>query len=188
MRAESDDSIDGLCPLREYLLDPRGDATPLADHVHPARFVPELSKPEHLLDHFRRTRTSTAIVVDEWGGTAGVVTIEDVVEELVGDIVGLGEDPVPPPEALEDGAWRLSGEMHVDEWANLFGGDLLPPRVRTVGGLFMDTLGREPREGDQITLGNLRCTVESLDGNRVQTAVVRLADASSDKEQGEAGA
>ena len=68
VHSESADVVEGLCSLRSYLLDARGESTPLEDHVRPARFVPELSTLEHLLDHFRRTRTSTAIVVDEWGG------------------------------------------------------------------------------------------------------------------------
>ena len=174
VRSSDPDAVQGLFSVRNYLLDSRGDSTPLSDHVHPARFVPELSNLDNLLDHFRRTRSSTAIVVDEWGGTAGVVTIEDLVEELVGDIIGLGEESIPAPEALEDGSWRVSGAMHVDEWAALFGEGVLPGRVRTVGGLFMDLLGREPLQGDEITIGNLLCTVESSDGGRVRTALVRV--------------
>jgi CBS domain containing-hemolysin-like protein len=174
VHSESADVVEGLCCLRSYLLDARGESTPLGEHVQPARFVPELSTLEHLLDHFRRTRTSTAIVVDEWGGTAGVVTIADLVEELVGEIIGLGEETIPPPEALEDGSWRVSGAMHIDDWAARFGSDVLPERVRTVGGLFMDLLGRAPREGDEISLGNLLCTAESCDGDRVRTLLVRI--------------
>ena len=176
VRSESAGTVRELCSVRSYLLDERGPETPLADHVHPARFVPELSTLEHLLDHFRRTRTSTAVVIDEWGGTAGVVTIEDLVEELVGDIVGLGEEAIPPPESLEDGSWRVSGAMRLDEWSAHFGEGVLPERVRTVGGLFMNLLGREAREGDEITLGNLRCTVESCDGGRIRAALVRVDD------------
>ncbi len=182
VRAEGSEDVIGMCSVRTYLLDPREASTPLEDHVHPARFIPELSSLEHLLEHFRRTRSSTAVVIDEWGGTAGVVTIEDLVEELVGDIVGLGEEAVPAPESLEDGSWRISGAMHVDDWAARFGDEILPSRVRTVGGLFMDLLGRQPRLGDQITLGNLLCTVETLDGGRVLTALVRVSPADGDED------
>ena len=187
VRARSGDTVDGLCSIRSYLLDPLGEEAVLENHVRPARFIPELSSLEHLLEHFRGTRTSTSVVVDEWGGTAGVVTIEDLVEELVGDIVGLGEQAVPPPESLEDGSWRISGSMHVDEWSDLFGNDVLPPRVRTVGGLFMDLLGREPRPDDVITLGNLRCTVETLDGGRVVTALVRVLETGSSESPEDGG-
>ncbi|MDG2030297.1 MAG: hemolysin family protein [Phycisphaerales bacterium] len=187
VRARSGDSIDGLCSMRAFLLDPRREDAVLEDHVRSARFIPELSSLEHLLEHFRQTRTSTSVVVDEWGGTAGVVTIEDLVEELIGDIVGLGEQAVPPPESLEDGSWRISGSTHVDEWAALFGRDVLPPRVRTVGGLFMDLLGREPRSGDVITLGNLLCTVETLDGGRVLTALVRVVEPDTSEPDADGG-
>jgi len=176
VRSQGAGTVNELCSVRSYLLDERGPSARLADHIHPARFVPELSSLEQLLDHFRRTRTSTAVVVDEWGGTAGVVTIEDLVEELVGDIVGLGEESVPGPERLEDGSWRVSGAMRLDEWSAQFGAGILPERVRTVGGLFMDLLGREPRDGDEITLGNLLCSVESCDGGRVRTALVRVVE------------
>ena len=185
LRSEGSLAVEGLFSVRGYLLDPRGESTPLAGHIRPARYIPELSSLEHLLDHFRRTRTSTAIVVDEWGGTAGVVTIADLVEELVGEIVGLGGEAVPPPESLEDGVWRISGAMHVDDWADLFGDDVLPVRVRTVGGLFMHQLGREPRAEDRITLGNLLCTVERLEGGRVLTALVRVDASDADGGDGD---
>ena len=140
----------------------------------PIKFVPEVAGVLDLLAAFKSDRAAEAIVVDEWGGTAGVVTIADLVEELVGEIIGLGGETVPPPEALEDGSWRVSGAMHIDDWAARFGSEVLPERVRTVGGLFMDLLGRAPRVGDEITLGNLLCTVESCDGDRVQTLLVRI--------------
>ena len=180
VRAEDGDSVAGFLLARAYLLDLRGEETPLEEHIVPARFVPELASVEQLLEQFRTTGTSVAGVLDEWGGTAGMVTLEDVVEEIVGDIVRLGEQTIPPPVRLEDGSWRVTGAMDLGDWKRLFGSDLVAPRIRTVGGLFLDHFGRMPREGDEILLGNVHCVVESIESNRVGNVLVRVREDDED--------
>ena len=177
VRANDGDSVASFLLVRAYLLDPRGEDAPLQDHLLPARYVPELASVEQLLQRFRTTGTSIAVVLDEWGGTAGVVTLEDVVEEIVGDIARLGEQIAPPPERLQDGSWRVSGAMNLEDWKRLFGSDLVAPRIRTVGGLFLDHFGRVPREGDEIILGNVHCVVEAVESQRIVNVIVRVSGA-----------
>ena len=173
VRAQGAGTVKELCSVRSYLLDPRGSAARLADPSIRLDSFPSFPSLEHLLDHFRRTRP-----VPRWSSTSGDCRSRDHRGPRGGAgrrYVGLGEESIPP-ERLEDGSWRVSGAMRLDEWSAQFGAGVLPERVRTVGGLFMDLLGREPRDGDEITLGNLLCSVESCDGGRVRTALVRVVE------------
>jgi len=168
------DHIVGLLHVKRYLADPRGGDALLTDHVTPARFVPEVAKLEQLLDHFRTTHTHLAVVVDEFGGTAGIVAIEDVVEELVGDIASKPDRQEVRPEPIGHNQWRVGGDASVHEWAGSFGPRLIPPRISTLGGLITSRLGRAPEAGDFVELGNVRVDVEQVDRARVVTAIVTL--------------
>jgi CBS domain containing-hemolysin-like protein len=176
------DHIAGLLHVRRYLLDSRGSEAPLAEYVTPARFVPEVATLDQLLDHFRGTRTHLAVVVDEFGGTAGIVAIEDVVEELVGDIATEQGREEVQPEPIGPNQWRVGGDASVHEWAGSFGPRLLPPRVSTLGGLITARLGRAAEAGDSVELGNVRVDVEQVDRSRVVTVIVTLT---SDPDDGE---
>jgi CBS domain containing-hemolysin-like protein len=104
-----------------------------------------------------------------------VVAVEDVVEEIVGDIVSIGEQPVEPPTMVGLGQWRVSGDVSVHDWAEAFGQQLIPRRVATLGGLVSHMLGRAPMEGDVVDLGNVRIEVETVENNRVVSALIHLA-------------
>ena len=175
VREREGDQVMGLLKIREYLLAEGEGPASITAHLQQARYVPDLASIEHLLDHFQSSGTSIAIVLDEWGGIAGLVTLEDVVEEFVGDIQSLGERLVPDPERLPDGSWRVSGATALDDWKRLFGDTMESTRVRTVGGLFLDRFGRMPVEGDVLTIGNVQCTVERIDGQRIASVLVRMA-------------
>ncbi len=171
---ESDlDHIVGILHVKRYLMEPAGEAG-IDQLVIPARFVPEIATLDRLLDHFRRTGSQLAIVVDEFGGTAGVVALEDVVEEIVGDIVSTMDQKTPPPRLIELGRWRVSGDLSVHEWAEAFGQRLVSPRVATLGGLIFERLGRAPQAGDAVDLGNVRVEVEQVDRARVVSAIVTM--------------
>ena len=180
VRGEDGESVIGLLSVREFLLDPRGEHAPVRGHLEPPRFVPELASVEALLEHFRQSGTSTAIAVNEFGGIAGLVELEDLVEEIVGDIQVMGEDESPRPEHLSEGVWRVAGGMDLDEWHAQFGGELLDVKVRTVGGLFLDRFGRMPSEGDVVQLGNASCEVEHINENRIISLLVTLDPGSID--------
>jgi CBS domain containing-hemolysin-like protein len=166
------DDVVGVLQLKRYLLaSPR---PPRSECIEPARFVPDLASLEQLLDHFRRTGSKLAIVVDEYGGTAGVVALEDCVEEIVGDIAESGEAPVDAPVEVASGVWRVSGEMSVARWSEMFGTREVSPRSSTVAGLVMQRLSRLARAGDRVELANLRIEVESVEGARIRSVLVSL--------------
>lgn len=150
---------------------------PLASLVQPVRFVPELITCEQLLVHFRQTRTQLAIAVDEYGGVAGLVTLEDVLEQIVGELHDPEEAPEEPViRALPGGEYDISGQLSVQYWAETFG---LPPRVErvaTVGGLVMAQLGRPARVGDVVRLGNVELRVTQMRRRRIDRLHLRLLD------------
>ena len=168
------DHIIGILQVKRYLLDERSRELPAGDVAEPARFVPEIAALDQLLTHFRDTRTRVAIVVDEYGGTEGIVALEDVVEEVVGDITTDDERPVPEPMLIGSGRWRVSCDISVHDWAEAFGQNVGSPRAATLGGLIVDGLGRAPAVGDTLRIGDAQVEVEEVDRARVVTAIVTL--------------
>ena len=166
------DDVRGILQLKRYFL--QKDRPSRAECIESARFVPELASLEQLLEHFRRTGSKLAIAVDEYGGTAGIVALEDCVEEIVGDIAGLGEQPVDAPTEVAEGVWRISGEMGVSRWSDLFGARVVSPRSSTVAGLIMQRLSRLARAGDRVEIANLVLEVESVAGARIVSVLVSL--------------
>lgn len=175
------DTITGVLHAKSYLLSSDDHEQAFTQSIRPARFVPEMATLEQLLDHFRQTATQSAVVVDEFGGTAGVVAAEDVVEELVGDIVAPDETPIAPPQLVGLNTWRVDGGMSVHEWAEAFGQRHLSPRVATLGGLVMERLGRAARPGDSVRLGNVQITVQTVEQARVTAATVTLKGPESEE-------
>ncbi|MFO0829224.1 MAG: hemolysin family protein [Phycisphaerales bacterium] len=174
------DDVVGILQVKRFLLDPRGDETPLLDHMRSARFVPEIASVEQLIDEFRSARADLAIVVDEYGGTAGVVAIEDCVEEIVGDIVSPEEEAEPAPQEVQPGVWIVPGGMNLQRWAEAFGERFLHSNASTLGGLVLERLGRPAVVGDVVALANVRLEVESVSGTRVRRVLVRLEDDGTD--------
>lgn len=170
------DDIVGILHVKRFLLDARRDATPLAEFVRRPRFVPEIASVEQLLDEFREHRSDLAIVVDEYGGTAGVVALEDCVEEIVGDIVSPEETPERPPQELGPGEWMVAGDANLQRWAEAFGKRYMNSRASTLGGFVLEQLGRTAAVGDVVRVANLVLRVESVDANRVRRVIVRLEE------------
>jgi CBS domain containing-hemolysin-like protein len=145
--------------------------------MRPAVFVPESKPVDELLREMQAQQTHVAIVVDEYGGTAGLVTIEDVLEEIVGEITDEYDVEAPLVEELEDGALRVSTRLHLDELSERLGVELEDDDVDTVGGLLAKHLGRVPIPGAQVWLHGIELTAESAHGrrNRIGTVLVRQA-------------
>jgi len=141
------------------------------DLVRPALFVPETKPIEELLRDMRR-RTHIAIVADEYGGTAGLVTIEDLLEEIVGEIFDEYDPQVPMVTALPDGRVRVDARLAVSELDERFGTDLEDVEADTAGGLFTELAGRIPQVGESVEVQGLRFTVEEMEGNRVRQLLV----------------
>ena len=140
--------------------------------ARPVLFAPETQTITTLLSDFRRRRQHMAIVVDEWGAVAGVVTLEDLLEELVGEIADEHEESIDPVIPLAEGAFTVAGRVRVSEIAQLFGADLRPGEYDTVAGLLSARLGHIPRPGDEVEDGGLRFVVEDADRKRVHRVKV----------------
>ena len=168
------DNIIGLVHLRQLFLKP---GVPLDRLVQPVQFVPEQKTVESLLEFFRKTGTDMAVIVDEYGGIAGSVRLEDIAEELFGRIGGSAS--VEPIKQLGPLQYRLAGDLAIHDWAEAFGVDLEETRVSTVGGLVTTLLGKVPRKGDVAYIGNLKFTVERVRRHRIETVILSLEPLSS---------
>jgi len=147
--------------------------------MRPAVFVPESKPVDELLREMQAQQTHIAIVVDEYGGTAGLVTIEDVLEEIVGEITDEYDVERSLVEELPEGSLRVSTRLHVDELAERLGVELEDDDVDTVGGLLAKHLGRVPIPGAHVCVEGIELTAESAQGrrNRIGTVLVRRVDA-----------
>lgn len=172
-----DESIDrtiGLVYAKDLFLDP---GRPLTSLVRPIRFVPELITLTQVLAEFRRTRTQTAAVVDEHGGMVGLVSLEDVAEQIVGQLTSAEGPPERPSwERLGERSYRALGSMNIRDWSAQFRMRRLPDEATTLGGLMLARLGRVPAVGDAVRLGNVRLTVESLRGRRIEWILLELVN------------
>jgi magnesium and cobalt transporter len=142
--------------------------------LRPAVFVPEAKRLNVLLREFRASRNHMAIVVDEYGGVAGLITIEDVLEQIVGDI----EDEYDFDEASDNilpepgGRYRVKAITQIADFNAAFGTDFPDEAADTVGGLVIAHLGRLPKRGESLTIGGLKFQVLRADSRRVYTLIV----------------
>ncbi len=140
---------------------------PVSDVMREAVFVPEAKEVSALLRDMREKKFHMAVVVDEYGGTAGLVTLEDLLEELVGDIVDEFDVDEPPVERTDDGSLLVDAGYSVDDVSELLGADLPTGSWDTVGGLILDRLGRVPDPGDSVEVDGFRLTALDVRGRRI---------------------
>jgi CBS domain containing-hemolysin-like protein len=152
-------------------------------------FVPESKPAADLLREMQARRMHMAIVIDEYGGTAGLVTIEDILEEIVGEITDEYDVERPPVERLPDGAVRVTARLAIEDLGELFDVELPDEDVETVGGLMAQALGKVPIPGATVTVKDLELTAESAGGrrNRIDTVLVRRIDPASERDGAERG-
>ncbi|MFN7244612.1 MAG: hemolysin family protein [Dietzia cercidiphylli] len=178
---DNSDDVVGVIYLRDIVArldDPDGRAAPVADVMRPAVFVPDAKRIDDLLSEMQRDHNHLAILVDEYGGTAGLVSIEDILEEIVGEIVDeYDTTEVPPVEELEDGRYRLSSRLGLDEVAELFDvefPDEVTEEVETIGGLMALELGRVPLPGAHVVTEGLDLRAEGGHDRRGRVRVVTV--------------
>ena len=194
---DSDDVV-GVVYLRDIVArldDPDGRAAPVAEVMRPAAFVPDAKRIDDLLAEMQRDHNHLAILVDEYGGTAGLVSIEDILEEIVGEIVDeYDTTEVPPVEDLGDCRYRLSARLGLDEVAELFDLDFaeeVTEEVETLGGLLALELGRVPLPGAHVVSTGLDLRAEGGHDRRGRVKVVTVVaertavDGSGDGDDGE---
>ena len=135
--------------------------------VRPAAFVPENKTLDSQLRDFQRGPAHLAIVVDEFGGTSGLITLEDVLEEIVGEIRDEHDVAAPPPIERDGDRYWVDGRVSLDHLSDALGRTFTHPEVSTVGGLVYSVLGRVPRPGEELTLDGFRVVVERVERRRV---------------------
>ncbi|HUF90078.1 MAG TPA: hemolysin family protein [Gemmatimonadota bacterium] len=143
----------------------------LSSIMRPALLVPERMTTERLLRRMREDRSQLAIVVDEFGGTAGLVSMDDILDEIVGDISEEWQPPMTSPEPLPDGRVRLRGDLRLDEAAPWIGVQW-EGEVFTVGGRIMEALGRAPAPGDRLEIDGVEVEVERVHGHAPESVIV----------------
>ena len=146
----------------------------VSDLMRPAYLVPDSRSVDELLRDMQAAHTHMAVLVDEYGGTAGLVTIEDVLEEIVGEISDEFDVAAPDIENLGDGEYRVSSRLHIDDLAELLEIEIEEEGVDTVAGLLAKRLGIVPISGAQVDIGDYLLTAESASGrrNRISTVLV----------------
>ncbi|HWC75108.1 MAG TPA: hemolysin family protein, partial [Gemmatimonadales bacterium] len=153
-----------LVPIAMGLAEP---GTRWQTSIRPAAFVPETKTLDNQLRDFQTTPAHIAIVVDEFGGTSGLITREDILEEIVGEIRDEHDIETAPPIRHDGARVWVDGRVSLDELSSALGATFTHPEVSTVGGLVYSVLGRVPRAGDELTIDGHRVVVERVDQRRV---------------------
>lgn len=185
---ESQDTVLGILHVKDVFRLTWGDretaTKPVSEFVRPCYFVPETKPIDELLQELRARRTHIAIVVDEYGGMAGLVTLEDLLEELVGEIADEFDPGYEPYREVSDGVFDVDGRVSLLDLFDVIDVDrdeFDPMDVESVGGLIADRLGRIPVQGDIVETGPLRLEVRAMDGYRVARARVERIRASTEE-------
>ncbi|ADI10289.1 transport protein [Streptomyces bingchenggensis BCW-1] len=196
---ENEDDIVGIVYLKDLArkthINREAESELVSTAMRPATFVPDTKNAGDLLREMQQERNHVAVVVDEYGGTAGIVTIEDILEEIVGEITDEYDRELPPIQDLGDGSHRVTARLGLDDLGELYGTDLDDEDVETVGGLLAKSLGRVPIAGataevevedggPDSDLKSLRLTAESPAGrrNRIVTVLVEPVRATAETE------
>jgi len=184
---EDVDNIVGYIHVKDLYRMPL-DAT-LRRFLRPIGFIAETSSIELALQRFQSTRTPLTIVVDEHGGTAGIVTIQDVVEELIGEIQDEFDLEAPEVEERADGSYSIDGGARIDYLENVLGLDLPEEGFPTLGGRVFEQLQRRPQVGDEAEIGDFHAQVLEVDGMRISRVLVtrRVSDQGEDEGELEEG-
>jgi CBS domain containing-hemolysin-like protein len=174
---ESVDDVLGVIYLKDLVQRTQNGAglgVPVGEVMRPATYVPESKHVDELLKEMQAARTHMAIVVDEYGGTAGLITIEDILEEIVGEITDEYDIESPPVQRIDDDQIRVSARLPVEDLGELFHVELDTDEVETVAGLLAQALGRVPIPGASAEVGGLRLQAEGTTGrrNRIDTVLV----------------
>jgi CBS domain containing-hemolysin-like protein len=177
---EDVDNVVGYVHVKDLFRVPR-DST-LRRLLRPIGFIAETANIELALQRFQSTRTPLAIVVDEHGGTAGIVTIQDVVEELIGEVQDEFDLEAPPIEQQGDGSYSVDGSARVDFLEEALGMELPEEGFPTLGGRVFEQLQRRPQVGDEVRVGDFLARVTEVDGMRIGRVLLTRLEAAEAEE------
>jgi putative hemolysin len=171
------DSIDhlvGVVHMRDLVIAASEDAERRAEQIaRPVLIIPPTKDLGALLREMRERSEQIAVVADEYGRTAGIVTLEDILEEIVGEIQDEYDLPDATITRLPDGAVRVAGSMTIDDLNETLGTGLPEDRAHTVAGLVLDLAGRRPQPGESVTVDGVVVTVDAVEGERIRSVVIR---------------
>jgi magnesium and cobalt transporter len=171
---DSKDDVIGILLAKDLLRFYAGHESNVRDMLRPAVFIPESKRLNVLLKDFRRARNHMAIVVDEYGGVAGLVTIEDVLEQIVGDIEDEYDFDETEAQILLDrnGLYRVKAQTSIEDFNSTFGTEFSDDEYDTIGGLLLNRFGRLPKRGEELELDGLRFRVQRADSRRLHSLLV----------------
>ncbi len=175
---ESIDDVVGIAYIRDLMRlerDGRGDEL-VAKHLRAATFVPETKPVPALLREMQRERIHLVVIVDEYGGTAGLATLEDLIEELIGEIDDEFDKASATATKVDEHTFLVPGRMSIDEVDDLIGRELPKGGFDTVGGLLMDLLGAFPEAGDSVDAPGATLTATEIDGRKIETVQIVLIE------------
>jgi putative hemolysin len=170
------DHLVGIAHVRDLIAAAREEDKTVRDVVRPALVVPTTKRLPDLLRELRDQRQQLAVVVDEYGGTAGIASIHDVLEELVGEIENEYDTPAEALDWVDDRTVVVPGSLTIDDFADAVGVQLPLEGPRTVGGLAFHKLGRRPAPGDEVECDGIRMRVEQMDGLRITRLQLALQE------------
>jgi CBS domain containing-hemolysin-like protein len=176
---DSLDDIAGVLHVRDLFsaIHDRGlEGLELSSLLRPAYVIPETKDLASLLQEFRRTNSHFAVVVDEYGAMVGIATLEDLLEEIVGEIEDEFDVPEEPVEQIGDDSYRVDGMFSIDEFNERFGTDLPDEDFHTVAGFVFGQLGRAPEPGDDVEHDGMRFDVLEVEGNRIERIAVTFVE------------
>lgn len=151
-------------------------ARPVREMLEPCVFVPEVAFAVSALRVLREQHVAEGVVIDEWGGTAGLVSVETIFEEVVGDLRVEGEATYQPVVELEDGSFEIDGALSIRDWNERFGQGVVPREFETLSGFVTALLGRLPKVGDSCTSGPLEFRVLRMRRRRIERVGVRALE------------
>jgi CBS domain containing-hemolysin-like protein len=179
------DDIVGLAYAKDVLRslhDGQADK-PLGEILRPAPVMPESMRAADCLREMRRRKSHMVIVIDEYGGTSGLVTIEDLLEEIVGEITDEYDREEPNVEPLPDGGWRVNARMSIDEVNELLDMELPATEWDSIGGLLLNLVGGVPKEGQEVEFQGLSLRAERVQGRRIGRVRIHRLQRPSSKDQ-----
>ncbi|MGR3177352.1 MAG: hemolysin family protein [Candidatus Anammoxibacter sp.] len=165
------DTIIGMVHAKDVFLNPNMS---LREFVRPIQFIPETKTIESLLRKFRSEHKQMAVVIDEYGGTAGLVSLEDILEEIVGSIDDEHDRREESIKKISDKKFSVPGNLGIREWCDYFEIELESPDFDTIGGLVISLLGNIPKKGDVVEYENMKFTVDKLKKRRIVKLIMEM--------------
>jgi len=172
---ETIDKIVGIFYVKDLfriLKEGERDKTILRDIIRPASFVSEYKKINELFKEMQKSKSHISIVIDEHGGTAGLISMEDLLEEIVGNIFDEYDEEEIECEQIDENSWRVSGKIDIDSVNDIIDSEIPDEDYETISGMFLSLSGKMPSVGDEVNYGNLYFKVEEVDDKRISKLLI----------------